>query len=464
EQNEEYDWEAVEGMGLEFNPDVLAEIKEEYEFVEKSYRGIRPDTYKYFGVMHKTNEDGELIEQIYPTFVGKDVKGFKRRELPKKFLTPYGETGADVDFFGQFRFLNHSGRDLVICSGEIDAMSAYQMLKDSTDRTNKTKNTEYPYTPVVSSTIGEQGTAAQVRNNYEWIDSFERIIYFPDQDGPGLAAIEKLADAIPIGKLFIATLPLKDCNEMLVNKRERDFVNCFFKAKPYAPEGVKSAAEAFDEIEDELNKPRITLPDYMYKMQDMMGGGIIQGRIANIIAYTSSGKSTHVNRIVHHQIFNSPVVPTIVSLEATAGQYQLDMLSIHLQKNLRWRMTDDEIIEFLKTDEGRRLKQELCFHEDGSSRFWLIDDRSGSIQHLEEQLEKLHQKYNSKLFIIDVLSDLLRGKSEEHAEDHMNFQRNMAKNGVTFINVLHTRKPTNGQDGREKRVTEYDALGTGSFV
>lgn len=465
-ENGESNWNYLEEdlMGLEFNEEILQEIKNEYEFISEPYRGIHSEIYKYFGVMHKVDEDGELIEQIYPTFVGANISGFKRRGIPKQFLTPYGKTGADVDFFGQFRFLKHTGRDVVITCGEIDALSAYQMLKTYTDRTNKIKGTDYPCPPVVCSTIGELGTPAQARNNYEWLDGFDRIIYFPDQDAAGLEAVEKLADAVPLGKLYIATLPLKDCNDMLVAGKEKEFINAFFKAKPFAPEGVKSAAEAFDEIEDELSKERITLPPYMYKLQDMMGGGIIQGRIANVIAFTSSGKSTHVNRIVHHAIFNSPVVPTIVSLEATGGQYLLEMLSIHMQQNLRWKMSDEELKDFIKTEEGQALKRELCFKEDGTARFYLIDDRQGSIQSLEEQLEKLHQKYNSKLFIIDVLSDLLRGSSEQHSEDHMNFQRNMAKNGVTFINVLHTRKPANTQDGGERKVTEYDALGTGSFV
>ncbi len=179
---------------------------------------------------------------------------------------------------------------------------------------------------------------------------------------------------------------------------------------------------------------------------------------------TVTHNSTHVNRLVHHWIFNSPVIPTIVSLEATAGQYMLEMLAIHTGKNLRWTMTDDDLKEFVNTEEGQRLKHELCFKEDGTPRFFLIDSREGSIKDIEAQMEKMYKKHNSKLFIIDVLSDLLRGTSEEHSEDHMNFQRNMVKNGATVINVLHTRKPPQSKDGEARKVSEYDALGSGTFV
>src|SRR5690606_29810864 len=53
-------------MGMDFT---LEEIKKEYCFSKQTYRGIKPETYKHYGVMHK-EKDGELIEQIYPTFDG----------------------------------------------------------------------------------------------------------------------------------------------------------------------------------------------------------------------------------------------------------------------------------------------------------------------------------------------------------------------------------------------------------
>ena len=33
-----------------------------------------------------------------------------------------------------------------------------------------------------------------------------------------------------------------------------------------------------------------------------------------------------------------------------------------------------------------------------------------------------------------------------------------------FVNVLHTRKPPTDKEGKTRKVTEYDALGSGTFV
>ncbi|MGC7960550.1 hypothetical protein, partial [Salmonella enterica] len=66
-------------------------------------------------------------------------------------------------------------------------------------------------------------------------------------------------------------------------------------------------------------------------------------------------------------------------------------------------MTDDELLEFLKTERGQQVKHELCFRDDGSPRFYLIDERTGNIKDLEAMMLRLNKKHNSKLFVIDVL-------------------------------------------------------------
>jgi len=456
--------ELEEVVGKHFDPEVHDSIKKKTGVDSKGYRGIRADISKPFGVRYEYDQAGGVSATYYPTTQNYELTGYKVRIHPKNFTSPYGETGKDCEMFGQFRFktFNHT---LVICGGEHDTLATFQMLSDYQ------KNKQYDPIAVVSSTIGESGAHKQVRAQYEFFDQFKKIVVCMDNDKAGKAAADELIEVLPKGRVHVMTMRRKDPNAYIWDKEtgklvhaEQEFISDFWAAKPYTPPGVKSAAEGLEEIPMELMKPRITLPSYMHVLQSMMGGGIIQGRIGNVIADTSVGKSTHVNRMVYHWIFNSPVTPTIVSLEATAAQYMLEMLSTHIEINLMWQMSPEQIIEFLQTDEGKRVQNELAYKDNGEPRFFIIDERAGSIKDMEAEMEMLFRKHDSKLFVIDVLSDLLRGSSEQHAEDHMNFQRNMAKNGVTTINVLHTRKPPQSPDGKPRKVTEYDALGTGSFV
>lgn len=453
QEEEEYDY-----VGSHFDAEVNKKIKADTGIETKGYRGIRTDISKWFGVRYQySQEDGSVVSTFYPTTKGYEIAGYKVRKHPKDFGGPYGETGKDCELFGQFRWKT-GGNTCLIVGGELDVLSAYQMLDDNQ------KNKQYATPAVVSSTVGETAAYKQIQNNYEFFTQFKKIIVALDSDAAGKAAAQKVIDVLPADRVYVMTMRLKDPNEYVKQGREQEFITDFWAAKPYTPDGVKSAGEAFDEVPEELLKPRITLPDYMCKMQEMMGGGIIQGRILNIIGDTSTGKSTHINRLVYHWIFNSPVIPTIVTLEATAAQYMLEMLSIHIEKNLLWQLSGQEIIEYLKTPAGIAAKNELCFNEEGKPRFFLIDDRKGSIKDLEAQMELLYRKHGSRLFVIDVLTDVLRGSSEQYAEDHMNFQKNMVKHGVTIANVMHTRKPPQSPDGKLRKVSEYDALGTGSFV
>ena len=81
--------------------------------------------------------------------------------------------------------------------------------------------------------------------------------------------------------------------------------------------------------------------------------------------------------------------------------------------------------------------------------------------HLKQNEDKQN---NSKLVILDILTDVLRSLPLDEQEQFMMWEKQMKKEGVVFLNLLHTRKPSNekGEDGF-KRVSEYDILGSGTI-
>jgi KaiC/GvpD/RAD55 family RecA-like ATPase len=217
-------------------------------------------------------------------------------------------------------------------------------------------------------------------------------------------------------------------------------------------------------MKEELLTPRIGLPDFLWRLEEAQGGGIRQKRIVNIIGDSSIGKSTLVNSLVYHWVFNAPEPVCVVSLEATEGQYALDLASIHLSKNLQWYDDGQDVVDFLDSEEVQSQLDILQYKEDGTPRYYIIDERDGSVENLEKQMERMYRQYGCRIFVIDVLSDLLRGSAEDKQEDHMAWQKRFIKEGATIINVLHTRKPPPSPDGKIRKVTEYDALGSGTFV
>ena len=83
---------------------------------------------------------------------------------------------------------------------------------------------------------------------------------------------------------------------------------------------------------------------------------------------------------------------------------------------------------------------------------------------MQKQIDKSRKQNSSNFIICDPLTDFLRSLPLEDQENFMLYQKMLKKDGVVFINVLHTRKPQSDKEGKPKDVTEYDVLGSGSFV
>lgn len=457
----------VEKKSFNFRPKPTPMTKQEVinfikktGYVSNNYRGIRDEISKFFGHLTKLDKNGNVVARYYPETQGSSVTGYKCRNHPKDFrYGKLGLTGQTCDLSGQIKFKGNS-KYVLIVGGEEDKAAAYQMLLDNQ---KERKQDDYEAIAVVCPTTGEPSAYKQIAAQYNWLDTFECIVIGMDSDEAGKEATAKIVSVLPEDKVKIATWSGKDPNKMLQDGKQKQFVRDFYNAKPFVQDGIKSSATMMQAVLDELATPRLTLPSYMRKMQDNMGGGILDCTITNIIADTSVGKSSHVNNMVYHWIFNSPDPITILSLEATEGQWGTDMLSLHLKINLRW-MEEKERISFLTQPEIVEKCNELFFKETGEPRFYIVDEREGKIDKVEKQLERAFKQYGSRTFIIDVLTDILRGMDAEHQESHMKWQKMFIKKGSRLINVLHTRKPPKSKDGKAVPISEYDAYGSGTFV
>ncbi|ATN93429.1 DNA primase [Pseudoalteromonas phage J2-1_QLiu-2017] len=435
------------------------------EPTDPPYRGIRPETFQFFGHLVEKDKFGNPKAIYMPeTQVGINpypVTGYKIRFLPK-FFSKIGQTGSVSDLAGMAKFRKHNQhRDILIVGGEIDLLSAYQMLRDNQISRGQQ---DYADIPVVSPTTGETSAWKQIQKHFDFFDQFENIYIGMDNDEAGDKATAKIIEVLPKEKVKVVKWTGKDPNAMLQKGMQRQFISDFYNAKPVITNGIMGSNELMDFVAEELLRPRILLPEYMSVLQEKTKGGFLQGRIINIIGDTSVGKSTHVNGMVYDWLFNAPEKCGIVSLEATAGQYALDLLSLHLGDNLAWKGSGAEILEYLEDPDIKARYDDLFTNEFGEARFAILDEREGDIKLLERQMEILEKKHGCKVIVVDVLTDILRGCTNEQQADHLMFQKAMVKRGITIINVLHTRKPPPNRDGIPQKATEYDALGSSTFV
>jgi hypothetical protein len=406
----------------------------------KGWRGIKDETNRAYGVRYSYDEEtGEPDKQYVPTTLGYELVGYKTRGFPKDFSEPIGVVGKDCDLIGQFRYKN-GGRVVLIVGGEVDMLSAEQMLGEYQESKG------YDRVAVVTPSTGEGGSVKQIQAQYEWFNKFDRIIIGLDNDDAGEKAMHKYAKVLPKGKVYVAKWSKKDPNLMLTSGMEKQFINDYFKAKPYTPDGIVGSGSLADKIRQAAAMLKIPLPLFMHRLQDMMAGGIPLKVIINLGSASGTGKSTIVDECTYFWIFNSPYKPGIVTLESDSGQYGTKLLSRHVGRKIDLIPAVEEKLAYLDSDYVRQKEHELYFKEDGTERFYLIEDRDGGLESMKAKIEELIISCGCQLIILDPLQDILDGMTNEEQAVFLKWMKGMIKShDVTFINVNHVRKSGGGQ-------------------
>ena len=444
-------------LGQEFNELVHDKIKERTGLDSKGYRGIRTDISRWFGVRYEYDErDGSIGEVLYPCTIDGSLSGYKRRKHPKEFAVPYGEAGKTCDLFGQHRFKTFS-HTVVIVGGEHDQLAAFQMLSDAQ------KNKQYDPIAVVSPTIGEAGCYKQARNQYAFFNQFKKIVICMDADAAGQKAVDDLVKVLPRGRTFIMQMRLKDPNKYLDEGKEQEFISDFWAAKPYTPAGVHASSELYKAALDNLDQPMLSLPPFLRKAAEMFGGGLVLQEITLILAKTSIGKTTLMSGLTEWWALNEPNrVVGVLSLEATAPKYSRNLLSYHLRVPLHRIKDADERRKVLENPVNAAKAKALFEKPDGSSRFFVCDDRGANIEQVKEKVLEMIIGLGVDVLIIDPYSDLLSGLTVAEQEEIATWLKRLVKEyGITPIVVSHVRK---GANNANEPLTEDDAQGSSFLV
>ena len=430
-------------------------LKEKLTTDPRGYRGLKKSTCETYRVFHEIDAvTNKVKKQYYPISKDNKFSGIKIRQEPKAFYAE-GTNDSQCDLFGQALFTQSTSKWIIYVEGELDALSAFQMLEAQ-------RKSDFASIPVVSGTVGAGGSVNQLKNNYTFLDRFEKIILIPDQDEAGQAAIERIAQSLPKDKLYIADLPAKDANEMLMAGREKEFVTAvLWKHRHYSPAGIFGSDVIFDKILEKALTPKTPFPPFLDKLNYICGGGIPSGAIVNILAPSGVGKTSLVNQCVLHWI-KQKLNPGIVSLEADLGDYGENILGAHMEQKLQ--LIVDPQDKFNAISGMQKEAEKLFINEDGRPSFYVIDER-GDYENLQPKIEELIISCNSKLVVIDVLSDVFEGMPLDFQSKWMAWEKAICKRyGVILINVVHARKTGGGQKAGSNGavLSEEDMAGSSS--
>lgn len=257
-------------------------------------RKLKKETLDHFNVRCAVSEENgeDITAHYYPYTNDGELVAYKVRIVKDKKFWSVGSV-KNVDLFGWEQAIASGSKRLYITEGEIDAMSLYQIIKES----QKGEYADYGIA-VCSLANGASSAVKELTKNIKAIrDHFREIVLVFDSDKPGKDASEEVLRIVP--EALVATLPGKDVNECLLEGRSKAVMAaCVFNAKKPKNTRLVAAEELFEAAK---KAPEFGV-SWPWKHLTKITRGIRLGETIYIGAGQKQGKSEVVNTIAAHFI------------------------------------------------------------------------------------------------------------------------------------------------------------------
>lgn len=241
--------------------------------------------------------------------------------FPDKTFIWKGNT-SKLELFGQHLW-KEGGKRLIITEGEIDCLSISQVFNNSW--------------AVVSVPSGASSAKKYIKQNIEFVSSFEDIVLAFDNDEQGKKATQDVVNILPAGKVRIVAYPsdIKDFSDMLQKDLIEDMSKAIFNASNYRPDGIIDASTLFESLQDyyegkDFNKA-YELP---FPKLNEITKGIRKNELWVFTAGTGIGKSTFVSEIAYDLLTRHKCRIGYIALEENIKYSALRFMSLYLSKPL----------------------------------------------------------------------------------------------------------------------------------
>lgn len=405
----------------------------------ENLRGLLPATLRRFGYFAGTfngkpahyapyySQSGELVSQKV-RLEDKSFPVLKAREDAPSI--------GECQLFGRHVFGDKFDRRVVITEGEIDAMTVAQGVDFKC--------------ATVSINTGAAGAAKCLKANYLWLDRFEEIVLWFDDDEPGRKAAAECAPLFKVGKVRIARADgAKDANELLKQRRPGDIEATIYAAPAWRPRGIVNAKENPKDVMAPTERAIFwEYPPMMRKLQEMTGG-IHAGEVIYHVAGTGIGKSSVFREIEYHLV-QQGVKIAVLSFEDTVRDAKLGIMSIAASERLHLVPVPDldDAAGRKKYDARMRKIHDEVFGSglielfDPETAEWSMDAIMGYVRYCAKALE-------CKVIFIDPISFIAAGidltADERRVLDRiaMEFAKLSKELGVS-MQIAHHLKRTQG--------------------
>ena len=413
-----YDWAKSEYPTKDNKRKFDTEVIEEYMTKDyREHRGITEKTMKSYKVETDIDDTGAEIQHgyIYPN--GKT----KYRIFPKSFIT---EPGFKTDSLWGMNFFNSGcAKAVTICEGELDAMSAFQML-----------GSKYPVVSLPSATPKRN----LIEHCFEWLNSFEKIYLSLDTDDKAESFAITLMNTFPGRVYSINHDKYKDANAFLQAGAAQSYVNAWFNAKLFTPGNIYATEEDFLNLYKE-SQENSYIPTGIEALDEKILG-LMRGHFTVIKAATGLGKSEFMRYLEYNFIKNYPNVKFACwHLEETKLRSLLGIVSYYLNDNV----TRKDLIETKDKEQAVLDAIKYITNNTGYMQFHLKEN--DGIDELINQIRILSQVYGCQYIFFEPISDVVTTSDDKTREATLadlavRLSKLAAELNIGIVSIGHTNE------------------------
>lgn len=369
----------------------------------------------------------------------------QKLRFPDKTFSWSGDRKKFKGLYGQWLWRT-SGKMLVITEGELDAITVSQV------QDNKW--------PVVSLVDGAGSAVKGIKEAYEFVTSFEKVVLFFDNDEQGRKAVEEVRDMLPPGLVWVAYAPegYKDASDMLQDGQGHKIMDVIWGAKQYIPAGLVAGEDILSRIIGVEQVASYPYPEVFDKLNWMTGGGIRLGELDTWTSGSGMGKSTILKALQLHYWGNTQFNQALIHLEEPLEDTANALIGYLMGKRVGLPETKVDLIEYRKAAETLFLSTDF----NGNPRFQLYD-AFGSVEDnsLYSLIRYMVKAKDCKLVWLDHLSILVSENPGDDERKRIDSIMHKLKSLTVELNcyiglVCHLRKPV----GQTKKTFETGAVPT----
>lgn len=331
-------------------------------------------------------------------------------------------------------------KPLLITEGEIDCLSAI----------------ESGFYNSVSVPFGA-GNYTWIEHNWEWLQQFEKIIIWSDNDDAGEKMRSEVIPRLGEYRCYVVKSQYKDINEHLYKAGKESVLNAILNASEVP---IKHVVDLMDVDDFDINKAE--------KIKSGINGldkwiaGFVLGTVNIITGINGAGKSTLINQICICEPLEQGYNTFIYSGELTKP---------HLKSWIQFPIAGKRNIEII--DNGphapkgyyvpKKIKAEIQEYYKG--RVFIYDNPDDeTATAILKKMEELAKRYGVKNFVLDnlMMIDLECAENEKYTKQK-EFVKSLIKFALRYNAVIHlVAHPRKVEAIR--RLTKLDVCGSGDIT